>query len=166
MRALANRCLAAFAFSLLFNLCIHAQVAGGQGNITRLDLGGGNSIDGLILRPEGGPMGDGPRITLSRAGFVASVYADEYGRFRVTGLNDGSYILTVEAADDIEPQSQQVDISVQRTGLPQSYSVTFRMRYKKGIATKPGVLEADLAGVPKSAIEAYQKAAVAAAKAA
>ena len=165
MIAQADRRFAFVAFLLLlFTANIKAQVAGGQGNVTRLDLGGGNSIDGIVVGPEGAPISRGLRIRLSRAGVDATIYADEYGRFKIAGLSEGSYLVSVEAGDDIEPQTQQVDISFQRTGLPQTYSVSFRMRYKKGVAAKPGVLEADLAGVPDDAVEFYRKAAAAAAK--
>lgn len=165
MRAQAYRCLAAFAFLLiLFSAGSRGQVAAGQGNVTRLDLGGGNSVNGTVLSPEGAAISSGLRIRLSRAGVDATIYADEYGRFTITGLNEGSYLISVEAGDDIEPQTQQVEIFVPRFSTPQNYAVTFRMRYKKGATAKPGVVEASLAGVPDGAVESYRKAAAAAAK--
>lgn len=161
----SGNCLTALTFLLLLSpLSGFAQVAGGQGNVTRLDLGGGNSISGVVIAPDGTPIGQGLRIRLSRAGVDATVFADEYGRFSITGLTDGSYLIYVEAGDDFEPQTQQVDISSLRISVPQAYTVSFRMRYKKGVTAKPGVVEADLAGVPRAAVESYRKAAAAAAK--
>jgi len=72
-------------------------------------------------------------------------------------LNNGTYTLYVDPEGDFEPDSQRVDISVPRGSSPQAYSVTIRLREKRRSGAKPGVVNADLAGVPRRALEFYEK---------
>jgi len=58
---------------------------------------------------------------------------------------------------DLEPESQQIDISVPRNTSPQVYMVNFRLREKQKKEEKTGVINADLAGVPKRAVQLYRK---------
>ena len=155
---------ASLSFLIFAPLCSPAQAPGGQGDVTRVDLGGRNSVTGIVLSPGGRPVGYSVRIRLSRPGAEVSTFSDEYGRFMITGLGNGSYTIFVEPGEDFEPDTQQVEISQPPNTVPQTHSVTFRLRFKKGVTAKPGTLEADLAGVPKGAVESYRNAATAAAK--
>jgi len=126
---------------------------------TRSDLGGRNSISGTVLLPAGTAASTRIRVRLSTAGAEISTWTDETGKFFISGLRTGTYVLYIDPEGDLEPDSQRVDIS-DPTAAPsgQVYSVIVRLRRKgSGIATKPGTVSAELAGVPKRAVQLYMK---------
>jgi len=126
---------------------------------TRSDLGGRNSISGTVLLPAGTAAGTRIRVRLSTPGAEVSTSTDETGKFYISGLKTGTYTLYIDGEGDLEPDSQRIDIS-DPAAAPngQVYSVIVRLRGKGGgAAPKPGTVNADLAGIPKRAVQLYMK---------
>lgn len=149
---------------LLLSLLSVAVYPQGAGEVTRVDLGGRNTIAGVVFAPNGVPAGRGVRIRVVKAGAEANATTDDQGRFKITGLSSGSYTLIVEAGGDFEIDSQQVEVDTPRGGLPSTDWVQIQLRYKPGPKAKPGVIDATMADVPERAIKFYRKAGAAAAK--
>ena len=125
---------------------------------TRSDLGGRNAISGTVLLPSGTSANTRIRIRLSTPGAEVSTNTDESGKFYISGLKQGTYILHVDPDGDLEPDSQRVEIS-DPAAAPngQVYSVIVRLRKKSGTTSKTGTVNADLAGVPEKAVQLYMK---------
>jgi Flp pilus assembly protein TadD len=145
----------------LLPLCALGQ---GAGEVTRADLGGRNTIAGVVFAPNGTPSGRGIRIRLVKAGAEANAATDDQGRFKITGLSSGSYTLIVDAGHDFEVDSQQVEVDTPRGALPSTEWVQVMLRFKPGTKSKPGVVDATMADVPERAVKHFQKAIDAAAK--
>ena len=125
---------------------------------TRSDLGGRNAIAGNVLLPSGTAAGTRIRVRLSTPGADVSTMTDESGRFYISGLRTGTYTLYVEPDGDLEPESQRVEISDPGAApRGQVHSVTVRLRKKGGSPVKTGTVNAELAGVPKKAVDLYMK---------
>lgn len=142
---------------LLLSHTDYSQIPGGISETTRTELGGRNSISGSVAGPSGRPLNYRVRLRLSAPGAEVSTSTDDSGRFIISGLGNGTYTLQVDPDGDLEPESQQIDISVPRNTSPQVYMVNFRLREKPKNEEKPGVIHADLAGVPKRAVQLYRK---------
>jgi Tfp pilus assembly protein PilF len=148
-------------FWLFILTALTAQLAGqvpsGITESTQADFGGRNAVAGSIVLPSGSPPNNRIRIRLSSPGREVSTNSDEAGRFFITGLPNGSYTVEVDGGDEFETQTQSVDVSTPPNTSPQTYTVMIRLRRKQARTTKPSVVNADLAGVPKRAIEFYEK---------
>lgn len=134
-----------------------AQVPPGLTERTTTDFGGRHSITGTVLLPNGNPPSERIRIRLVSPGRDVSTTTDESGRFLVSGLPDGGYTVYVEPSDQYQPQSEDIEISSNRAAGGQTFSVNFRLRESGRTQTKPGVVNVDLAGVPKRAVEFYEQ---------
>lgn len=150
-----------FLLLLLLPISIRSQAAG---EITRVDLGGRNTVAGIVFAPSGAPVGRGVRIKLFKAGAGADASTDEQGRFRITGLAAGSYTLQIEAGDAYETETHRLEIDAPRGGLPSTEWIQVQLRFKASIKAKPGVIDAETADIPKRAAKHYQNARAAAAK--
>jgi tetratricopeptide (TPR) repeat protein len=122
-------------------------------------LGGINSVTGMVLTP------DGQRVerrlpvrlvTSTRGDRVTTT--DEYGNFGFRGLIPGDYMLVIDKEKDYESYTSPLTVIQPRGFGAQNYNVSIRLKFKKGVAAKPGVVNADLAKVPKHALETYNKA--------
>jgi len=110
--------------------------------------GGNSSIQGHIISPTGKMPDTRVRITLDSSNSGQRVtFADEDGSFNFNGLEGGSYSIVIDAGKEFEVARESVFIEA---GKPMSnVPVYLRMRPEANPA---------FAGVPKPAIELYQKA--------
>src|ERR1043166_8021617 len=140
---------------------VRAQIAGGMDETTRTDIGGRNFIVGTIYSPSGFPIESRMRIRLASldGGREVLSMTDDHGKFIFSGLPPGSFMVYIDddTKSDYEAAAQSVEILNPRNTPPQSYQISFRLAYKAR-SMKAGVLRAELAGVPKKALNHYQKA--------
>lgn len=137
------------------------QIAGGLTETTNTRLGGNNYIVGTVYAPDGVPINTRMRLRLSSPtwGDIIS-NTDDRGRFVFSGVGSGTYTITIDEKE-YEPVMQQVDIIRERSTVPETYTLTIRLRLAVNpkSTTKPSVINAANAGVPKKALEFYDKAA-------
>ncbi len=141
---------------IALSACVSAQMI----NMTDAGLGGNNIISGMVLNPNGQRAEGHLSVRLrteSRGDRVA--VTDDVGNFGFRGLVNGDYTLVIEKEKEYEPYFQNVNIFQMRGAPPQNVYVNIRLKYKKGIEAKPGVVNSELAGVPESAQALYKKAA-------
>ena len=148
---------------LLFVSLITAPAAAAQSpqvlvENTRSDLGGRNAISGTVLLPAGVQPKTRIRVRLSTPGAEVSTSTDESGKFYISGLKAGNYTLYIEPDGDLEPDIQEIEIS-DPSSVPsgQVFTVTVRLRRAAGTEARPGTVNADLAGIPKRALEYFRK---------
>jgi TolA-binding protein len=137
------------------------QIAGGLTETTNTRLGGNNYIVGTVFSPDGQPITIRMRLRLSSPSWgdiLAST--DDRGRFVFSGVGSGVYTIVIEGEEGFEPVSHQVEIIRERSTVPETYTVTIRLRAIENVKSKikPGVVSAANAGVPKRALDLYQDA--------
>ncbi len=140
---------------------VTAQIAGGINETTNTRHGGNNYIVGTVFAPDGFPIRTRMRIKLnSPAWGDIIVTTDERGQFVFSGVASGTYTIIIDREEGYQPVSHQVDIVRDRNIVPETYTVTIRLREVDGprSTTKPSVVKAENAGVPKKALEFYDKA--------
>jgi tetratricopeptide (TPR) repeat protein len=151
------RLLSVVLFALCFVIPVKAQMISPTAGDT--GLGGGNAITGMILLSTGQRLERRVTIrlqTMTRGDRVAMT--DDYGKFAFQGLVSGDYTLVIDKEKDFQPFSQVVTVIQPRGFPPQTYNLSLRLIPKPGIAGKPGVINAELANVPKPALDMYNKA--------
>jgi tetratricopeptide (TPR) repeat protein len=137
------------------------QIAGGLNETTNTELGGNNFIVGIVYSPGGGPINRRIRIRLTtptRGDVLATT--DDSGKFVFSGVGSGVYTLIIDSEKEFAPLRQEVDILGRRSRVPETYSVTISLREaaKDRSKGKGSVISAANAGVPKRAMEFYEKA--------
>lgn len=123
-------------------------------------LGGINSITGMVLVPSGQRIQRNIAIrlrTMTQGDRV--VMTDENGNFAFRGLPSGDYSLVIDKEKEYEPYLQVVTVIQPRSFGAQSYNVSIRLKSKASFSAKPGILNAEYAGVPNDALELFNKAA-------
>lgn len=166
-KGFAVRC--ALAVTLFVLSCASLARAQGSG-VDPTGNGGKHSIRGRIFFPSGRRMDVGLKVRLESTGFGdATVISDANGAFNFQSLRPGAYTVVVEGGDDFETVREQVtidsDSSLMRGGgggtfsVPRPYTVQIYLQPKtsRDAKPKPGVLNAALAGVPKPAVDLYNK---------
>lgn len=148
-------------FAVLLLVPLTSALAQGVGAGRDLsDSGGFHIIGGRIYFPT--RPADSIRIKVrleSTSAPSLSTSSDADGVFRFSGLNTGSYIIVVDAGDQYEVFREQVNIEGGNTYSPRTIQVPIYLRLKGSApGPKPGVTSAALAGVPKPAVELYEKA--------
>ncbi|HKS26596.1 MAG TPA: tetratricopeptide repeat protein [Pyrinomonadaceae bacterium] len=156
---------------LLLLLLVTASVARAQGAGTdSTGTGGLNAISGRIYFPSGRAADMRAKVSLeTMTSSRLTVLADTDGAFRFKNLAAGSYTVVIEAGEDYETVREPVFIEgnsnlgrgVRIPMVPRTVMVPIYLRPKRAAAkaeAKPGVLDAALANVPKTALELYQKA--------
>jgi predicted Zn-dependent protease len=138
-----------------------AQIAGGITDTTNLRHRGNNYIVGTVYTPEGLPITIKMRLRLTSPtwGDVIAM-TDDRGRFVFSNVGSGVYTISIDDEEGYLPVRQEVEIIRARAPIPETYSVTIRLRAKENIKpkTSPAVISAGNAGVPKRALEFYEKA--------
>jgi Flp pilus assembly protein TadD len=136
------------------------QIAGGLTETTNTRLGGNNYIVGTVYAPDGVPINTRMRIKLTSpewGDILAST--DERGRFVFSGVGSGVYIVVIDREKEYEPVSEQVEIIRNRSTVPETYTVSIRLRPIEAKGTsKASVVNAVNAGVPKKALAFYENA--------
>lgn len=138
------------------------QVAGGLTETTNTRLGGNNYIVGTVYSPEGTPINTRMRIKLASPewGDILAT-TDDRGRFVFSGVGSGVYTIIIDREEGYESVSREVEIVRSRSTVPETYSVSIRLRLaenKKPKTGPPAVVSASNAGVPKPALDHYENA--------
>jgi Flp pilus assembly protein TadD len=138
------------------------QIAGGLTETTNTRLGGNNYIVGTVFAPTGVPINTRMSIRLSTPtwGDVLAT-TDDRGRFVFSGVGAGVYTVTIDGEKEFESVRQEVEIIRPRSAVPETYSMSIRLRlleHGKSKTERPSVISASNAGVPKRAMDLYQKA--------
>jgi Tfp pilus assembly protein PilF len=161
---------------LLVTLHAAAPPARAQGSgASATGTGGRHVIRGRIIFPSGRRADIGLRVTLESTGSgTLSVVSDANGSFTFPSLSPGSYTLVVDGGDDFVTTTERVVIEsevisrsgsvVGPTSRPYSVQIYLRLKNDYDMSSRPGVLNAALAGVPKAAVGLYEKALEAARK--
>jgi tetratricopeptide (TPR) repeat protein len=141
---------------------VTAQIAGGMNETTNTRHGGNNYIVGTVYAPDGFPIGRRMRVKLNSPTWGEIIITtDERGQFVFSGVSSGTYTVIIDSEKEYQPVSQAVEIVRERNIVPETYTVTIRLREVDAAksTTKPSVVNAANAGVPKKALEFYDKAA-------
>ena len=137
------------------------QIAGGLTETTNTRLGGNNYIAGTVYSPDGVPINTRMRIKLTSPewGDILAT-TDDRGKFVFSGVGSGVYAIVIDREKEYEPVSQDVEIVRSRSTVPETYFVSIRLRpvEEKKSKTGPAVISAANAGVPKPALDHYDKA--------
>lgn len=122
---------------------------------------GNNTIVGRVIFPPGRRQERRFTVRLSsvRVGEFSTM-TDDNGVFTFRRLREGSYFIRVEAGKDYLPAQETVDLYDNR---PRTITIQIDLRARPNANAKPGVVNATLAGIPKTAIDLYQKGLAAAA---
>lgn len=146
--------LAIFVFAVA--VCVKAQAPGSRG----LSSGEGNhSIQGRIYFPAGQPVNSKVvkiNLETSSSAGGTSTMSDEDGTFRFNSLPPGSYAVVVDAGKQYEVARERVII--EQSGAAPVLQVNILLRPRID-ASNPS-----FAGVPKDALDLYQKGTAAAQK--
>lgn len=161
--------------SVILLLLMSLLPASAQGGKETTGTGGVHKIQGRIYFPSGRRSdATAVKVTLeSTSSERLSIIADLNGSFSFQSLAPGSYYLTVEAGDDYEPARETVLIEemnmrsrnisgteMTRINIARTFNVMVSLRPKRSSSngTKTGVLKAELANLPKPAVDFYEKA--------
>ncbi len=151
------RLLSVVLFALCFVVPVTAQMIPPSEGDT--GLGGANSITGMVLVPSGQRLERRITIrlqTMTRGDRVTMT--DDYGKFAFQGLVSGDYTVVIDKEKEYEPYSQQVQVRQFRGFPPQLYNLNIRLEFKGRAEAKPGVIDAELAKIPKQALDMYNQA--------
>lgn len=154
-----NSTRSVFLFLLLLPpfMVAHAQGVGAGRELS--DTGGNHIITGRIFFPTQPANDIRIRVRLestSAPSLSTSTNAD--GVFRFSGLNSGYYTIIIDAGEQYEVFREQIIIELGMTYSPRTVQVPVYLRPKgSGPGPQPGVVSAALAGMPKTAVEHYEK---------
>ncbi len=149
--------LFAFFFVLFVVVPIKGQAIIPPG-ATDAGMGGSNAITGTVLH-SGGRLERRVAVRLqSMTKGDRTAMTDEYGNFAFRGLPAGDYTIVIDKEKEFQPFSQTVSLIQPRSFPPVTQNLSIRLAAKANTDAKPGVVNADTAGVPKSALELYNRA--------
>jgi Tfp pilus assembly protein PilF len=144
-----------------------AALAQGGGGIDVTGTGGRHSIQGRIYFPSGIRADVRAKVRLQSTQYSELVVlADINGTFGFKSLAPGSYTVVVEGGEAYETMREVVFIDSEgsnpRAGLrlpstSRAYQVQIFLQPKRTVTNKPGVVSAELAGVPEPARSLYEK---------
>ena len=129
-----------------------------------MGTGGKYIIQGTLLFPSGQRV-DRPikvRLYTATRGEVSTM-TDTNGRFLFRRLSPGNYTIIIEGEKDYENVNEQTNIiqagrNAATSSTEEIIPVQIRLKYKAGDSVKPEVVHAELANVPKPALELYNGA--------
>jgi Flp pilus assembly protein TadD len=144
----------------LLTATAYAQLSDGPGLGDSGVRGANNIIQGNLFYPSGRRFDRKLQVRISSVrGLDFSTLSDENGSFSFRRLPGGTYYVTVDAGKEYLPVNETVNIvETFRTTSSQTYAVQIQLQLKSTSEGKPGVLNAGFAGVPKAALELYEKA--------
>ena len=158
-----------YRYSILVTLVLFsAVVAQAQSGIDMTGTGGRHSISGRLIYPSGQRADTRLKIRLETPGQGdMTVLSDVNGNFSFRQLRAGNYTVVVEGGDYFETQQESIYIEPATVApkttqgvvpVSRPFTIQIYLRAKQGSPqTRPGVLNAALASVPKSAVELYEK---------
>lgn len=159
-----------YRYSVLLTLLIFsaatAQAQSG-GGIDNTGTGGRHAISGRLIFPSGQRLDYQVKVKLETNGEGdLTVFSDVNGNFSFRSLTAGNYTVVIEG-EHFEPVRETVFIEPYNTSpapgvrlVPVSRPITLQiyLRPKQtAIRTRPGVVNAALASVPKAAVELYDR---------
>lgn len=160
-----------YRYSVLLTLLIFSSaVAQAQagGGVDSTGTGGRHAISGRLIFPSGQRANYQLKIKLETNGEGdLTVLSDINGNFSFRSLTAGNYTVVIEG-EHFEPVRESVFIEPYNTSpapgvrlVPVSRPITLqiylRPKQTAGAHTKPGVINAALAGIPKGAVALYEK---------
>lgn len=151
----------AFFAAFLIFISFAPALAQGVGAGRELsDTGGNHVLTGRIYFPTQSTGDIHVKVRLeSNSAPSLSTSSNADGVFRFGGLNSGYYTVIVDAGDQYEVFREQVIIEKGNNYSPRTVQIPIYLRLKgSGPGAKPGVVNAALAGIPKPAVELYEKA--------
>ena len=126
--------------------------------------GGRYIIQGTLLFPSGQRVDRPMKVRLYTAtrGEVTTM-TDTNGRFLFRRLSPGNYTIMIDGEKDYENVNEQTNIiqagrSAATSSTEEIIPVQIRLKHKAGDSIKPEVVHADLANVPKPALDLYNGA--------
>lgn len=159
---MSMRIPAAILFSLMVGLTVCGQtVPAGTptgGASTDTGLGGGNTISGMLVSSNGQRIQARVSVrlrTMTTGDRISTT--DDNGKFLFIGVPPGEYTVVIDREKDFEPYTQSVTVIQPRGMPPQAYYLNIRLTLKSTGVGRPGVINADLAKVPKPARDLYAK---------
>ena len=122
--------------------------------------GGQHTIQGHIYLPTKSQEGVIIKVKLDSTNSTGlSVVADANGTFTFRNLEPGPYYLTVDAGAEFEVFKDTINIDRETSKMgPRTLTVPIYLRLKPNSPHNSGTVDASLAGVPKPALEHYEKA--------
>lgn len=160
-----------YRYSILVTLvlfsAVFVQAQSGSG-VDMTGTGGRHSISGRLIYPSGQRADTRLKIRLETPGQGdMTVLSDVNGNFSFRQLKAGNYTVVVDGGDYFETQQESIYIEPATTSpkmtqgvvpVSRPFTLQIYLRPKQStVQTKPGVLNAALASVPKSALEFYEK---------
>jgi Flp pilus assembly protein TadD len=153
------------ALLLCLPIVAFAQSGGG---VDTTGTGGRHSINGRLIFPSGQRVDTRFKVKLEAPGQGdLTVLSDGNGNFSFQSLRPGNYFVVIEGGEFFDSVREPVFIEpsnvMTRTGpasfpLTRPHNLQIYLRAKNEAApNKPGVLNAALANVPKTAVEFYEK---------
>jgi tetratricopeptide (TPR) repeat protein len=159
-----SRALVVFLFLVVSVSCVSAQ---GGGGVDVTGTGGRHSILGRIYFPSGIRADVHAKVKLQSFQYTElTVLADLNGTFSFKSLAPGSYTVVVEGGDEYETSREAVLIDgepsnrrrgIEMPSIPRSYQVQIYLQPKRIATNKPGVVNAELAGIAEPARTYYEK---------
>ena len=139
-----------------------AQRSGIDSDTADVGTGGLYIIQGTLVFPSGQRVDRPMKIRLSTPirGEISTM-TDTNGRFLFRRLSPGSYTIIIEGGESYENVTEQTNIiQVGRSmgSTEQIIPVLIRLKAKAGESIKPEVVHAELANVPKPALDLYNGA--------
>lgn len=151
--------LAVVYLLFFFTPSAFSQISGISDSESQTNLGGNNSIIGMVFDPSGRPLRQRVNIRLSTMTRGDRVFTtNENGAFAFRGLPSGSYTITINREAEYKPYTTSVDVLQTGGGsrpTPTVVTVNIRLEYKD--RNKIGVVNAELLSVPEKARNHYQK---------
>ena len=155
--------LMAFACLCLIGTASAQRVASIDSDTADMGTGGRYVIQGTLIFPSGQRV-DRPlkvRLATQMRGEITTM-TDTNGRFIFRRLNPGNYTILIEADDNYEAVNEQMNIiQAGRSSMISSEEiipVQIRLKRKATDAIRPEVVHADLANIPKPAVDLYYNA--------
>lgn len=138
---------------------VRAQISTISDSESQTNLGGMNSIVGMVFAPSGRPLEARVRIRLSTMTRGDRIFTtNNNGAFAFRGLPAGSYTVAIDKEVDYKPFSTSIDIIQLRGSPAQTYTLNIRLEFKERAEAKRAVVSAEFLNVPKKAMAHYESA--------
>jgi tetratricopeptide (TPR) repeat protein len=147
--------------AILLLLLTHSISASAQsgGKFDPAGTGGQHTIQGRVYLPAQPQDGVIIKVKIDSTNSTGlSVVADADGAFTFRNLEAGPYYLTIDAGEYFEVFKDTINIDREISRSPRILTVPIYLRLKPNSPLNSGTVDASLAGVPKPALELYNKA--------
>lgn len=158
----------AFRFLLTTGFCLYligaasAQRPARETDTGEMGTGGRFMVQGTVMFPSGQRVDRPVKIRLYTATRgELSTMTDTNGNFTFHRLSPGNYTITIDADENYDAVNEPLSIvqAMRNIGTTEEViPVQIRLKAKTGGMTKPAVVDADLANVPKPALDLYEGA--------